>query len=229
MAQQMMATNRAAVMLVQPELALDAYLQALLATVPDDEDFAPPVDVEESLARVAEITEPVAPEVEVDVAVVVQEAEPAPQKTSPIIDGDFHALFFRLGDITIATPVLDLRRIIDFDDVTLTLLPKQPSWLLGLVDNQGEKIGVMHTAELILGREKAQRRDFDAQPYSKMIISRHGRYGFACDEVLEMVKLKAEDICWRETPQGRRPWLLGTIKERLSVLVDLAELSPIRR
>lgn len=213
----------AAVTLVQPELALDAYLQALLATVPEGEDdFDTPLAEAEPLVVVVESV------AEAEIASV----EPNPAEESAAVEGEFHALFFRIGGLTLATPVLGLKRIVDFDFATtaVTALPNQPSWLLGLVENQGETLGVMHTAELLLGQEKSMRRDFETQPYRKIIISRHGRYGFACDEVLELVKLRPEDIRWRATPRrGHRSWLMGTVSERLSVLVDLAELTPIRR
>lgn len=220
----MMMARGAAVMLVQPELALDAYLEALLATVPehDNESEAPFVGMEPAVV----VAEPMP-----EVASVIATAEPS-RTSPPGMEGEFHALFFRIGGLTLATPVLGLKRIVDFDSTAaaVTALPNQPSWLLGLVENQGEMLGVMHTAELLLGQEKSMRRDFEAQPYRKIIISRQGRYGFACDEVLEMVKLRPEDIRWRAMPQvGHRTWLMGTVSERLSVLVDLAELTPIRR
>ncbi|BBL71489.1 chemotaxis protein CheW [Methylogaea oryzae] len=216
-------------MLVQPELALDAYLEALLATVPEADvelDVDVPVLEVETLTAV---TEPVTEAVAQIAPIESVESEALAQ---PDAEGEFHALFFRIGGLTLATPVLGLKRIVDFDftAMSVTALPNQPSWLLGLVENQGETLGVMHTAELLLGQEKSMRRDFMAEPYRKIIISRQGRYGFACDEVLEMVKLRPEDVRWRANRHGdHRAWLMGTVSERLSVLVDLAELTPIRR
>lgn len=221
----MIATRTQPVMLLQHDLALHAYLEALLATVPDGDE--PETATMEAKAPpqpeiTSEITLSAAPAEPVTES-AVQEEEPAAPASE-----EFHALFFRVGDITLATPVLDLRRIVDFDPA-ITALPNQPSWLLGLLENQGEKVGIMHTAELLQGQEKIQCRDFDAQPYRKILIARQGRYGFACDEVLEMVKLRPEDVRWRNAPQDGRTWLMGTVLGRLSVLVDLAELTPIRR
>lgn len=221
----MIATRTQPVMLLQHDLALTAYLEALLATVPDDTALETQAE-----AIVAAPPQPeIVSEITVTVAAepVAETAAPAEEPAPPISE-EFHALFFRVGDITLATPVLDLRRIVDFDPA-ITALPNQPSWLLGLLENQGEKIGIMHTAELLQGQEKIQCRDFDAQPYRKILIARQGRYGFACDEVLEMVKLRPEDVRWRSAPQDSRTWLIGTVLGRLSVLVDLAALTPIRR
>lgn len=226
----MIATRSAPVTLINHELALDAYLQALLAAVPEGELEAPLAAVATvavggasaptSLASVAAKACPGPPEVSKD--------EAAALTTVRLPTNEFQALFFRIGEITLATPVLDVRRIVAYDSAT-TALPNQPSWLLGLVENQGDTIGVMHTAELMLGRENIQHRDFDTRPYRHIIISRGGRYGFACDGVLEMVKLKPEEVRWRTTPTGHRAWLMGTVAKRLCVLVDLAELTPIRR
>lgn len=222
----MRAMKHAPVTLVHHELALDAYLQALLASVPDEEE-EPLVAAAAAEPVVETLVAVKPPPVVAESAIILP--EPVVNPVPAPFQQEFHALFFRIGEITLATPVSDVRRIVEYC-ATTTALPNQPSWLLGLVENQGEKIGVMHTAELVLGRENIQRRDFGARPYRQIIITRQGRFGFACDEVLEMVKLKPEDVRWRH-PQlgGRAAWLMGTVSERLCALVDLNELTPIRR
>lgn len=221
----MIATRSAPVTLVNHDLALDAYLQALLAAVPDDDEAEPSPSPGPPLALLEPTVVVVAATAQ---PIVVEEPALEAKASSPIGDSEFHALFFRIGEIILATPAMGVRRIVDYGDTT-TALPHQPSWLLGLVENQGEKIGVMHTAELILGRESIQGRDFNERPYRQIIIAQNGRYGFACDEVLEMVKLRSEDIRWRTAQPGRRAWLMGAVSKRLCALVDLSELTPIRR
>lgn len=197
--------------IAQQELAIDAYLRALLASVP-------------------EIAASASAAVGVGAAV-----ETAPEEEGRALHlpewarSEFQTLFFKVHGIVFATPLLAVRRVNEFTGRPCAL-PGRPSWLLGLWERQGETIGILHTAELAMGRERLGARDFDAQPYRQILVSRHGRYGFACDEVLDMGKLHPADVVWRN-PESivRRPWLMGMVPQRLCALVDLERLRPLRR
>jgi purine-binding chemotaxis protein CheW len=188
----------------QEQLALDAYLQTLLASVPASVETVEQAPLEAAAAR-GEGTVHL----------------PAWMRT------EFTALFFKAHGLVLATPLLAVKRIHELNDAPCAL-PGRPSWLLGLVGKQGETVGILHTAELLMGRERLGTRDFSAQPYRKLLFSRQGRYAFACDEVLDMGKLHPTEVAWRNPASlGRRPWLVGMVPQRLCALVELERLAPL--
>jgi chemotaxis signal transduction protein len=190
---------------VRQEVALDSYLGTLLAHVPEFVETA------------AETP-----------AAVPAEAE-THDGTPAWAQSEFQTLFFKVHGIVLAAPLMAVRRVEDFSAPPRSL-PESPSWLLGLVDAEGGTVGILHTAELLLGRERLGGRDFGTQPYGHILHSRQGRYAFACDEVLDMGKLHPTDVAWRSPASlGRRPWLIGMVPGRLCALVDLERLVPLLR
>lgn len=186
----------------QQELALDAYLGALLSSVPD-------------IVETASEPPPAAP--------LAEDGVPAWARAG------FQTLFFKVHGVVLATPLLAIRRIQDLS-APPRALPGRPSWLLGLLETQGETIGILHTAELVIGRERLGGRDFAERPYRHILYSLQGRYGFACDEVLDMGKLHPAEVSWRSPASAsRRPWLAGMVPRRLCALVDLERLAPLIR
>ncbi|HLF95687.1 MAG TPA: chemotaxis protein CheW [Methylococcaceae bacterium] len=189
---------------IQQEPALNAYLDTLLARVPD---------IAEAPAEPPTVAE----------AVAVESAAGVPEWAQT----GFQALFFKVHGIVLATPLLAVRRVQELS-APPSALPESPSWLLGLLKTQGETIGILHTAELVMGVEKLGGRDFAERPYRHILHSRHGRYGFACDEVLDMGKLHPTEVAWRNAASiALRPWLVGTVPGRLCALVDLERLAPL--
>ena len=194
---------------IQQEPALDAYLSTLLARVAD---FA------EAPAESPSIVAEAAPVAQYGTAGVPEWAQT-----------EFQALFFKVHGIVLATPLLAVRRVQELA-APPSALPESPSWLLGLLKTDGETIGILHTAELVMGNERLGGRDFAERPYRHILHSRHGRYGFACDEVLDMGKLHPTEVAWRKPASiALRPWLVGTVPGRLCALVDLERLAPLMR
>jgi purine-binding chemotaxis protein CheW len=50
----------------------------------------------------------------------------------------------------------------------------------------------------------------------------------ACDEILSIGKLKPDTVRWR-TNRQTKTWLIGTVIEELTAVVDLRQLVPHRK
>lgn len=138
---------------------------------------------------------------------------------------EFQALFFRIDHLILATPLTELSRTLMFTRKP-TKIPNQPSWFLGLLPDQGKNIGILDTAQLIFGKLRGQ-RDLIARPFPCLLITGDGNWGLACDEILSVGKLSPDKVRWR-TLRTKRPWLIGTVTEELTAVIDVGQLIPRR-
>lgn len=224
--------------IVKQQLALDSYLSTLLESVPEAElpvetiEVAPAVVVEvESLplkSMAKSRLEPPAPVVETDAVVDDNPATLHPLSVMPDWTRDeFQALFFKIEHLTLAAPLTELSRTIKIDR-RIGQIPGQPSWFMGLLDDQDSRVGVLDTGQLIFGKLRGSQRDLVANPFQRILITEDKRWGLACDEILSIGKLQPEKIRWR-TSRQKRPWLIGTVIDELTVILDIQALVPHRR
>lgn len=222
--------------IVQQKLALDSYLSTLLDEVPE----AVPVD---ELPRVVprpreRPIEPVVRQVSVAEPLVQPlqnqlDAFEKPAKLHPLsvmpdwAQHEFQALFFKVEHLILATPLIDLSRTIKIDRKP-GKIPGQPSWFMGLLDENDSRIGVLDTGQLIFGKLRGSQRDLEANPFKSILITQDKRWGLACDEILSIGKLKPDKVRWR-TSRQKKPWLIGTVIEELTAIIDLQELVPHRK
>lgn len=220
--------------ILQQKLALDVYLRTLLEGVPE----AAPDETEVQHQVVAE-TKPL---VCLPQPKSSQIASPAterlavlenPVKLHPLlvipdwVQQEFHALFFKVEHLILAVPLVELSRTI-INDRKPSKIPGQPSWFMGLLEDQDSRIGVLDTGQLIFGKTRGQQRDLESNPFKRILITQDNRWGLACDEILSISKLTPEKVRWR-TGRQKRPWLVGTIIDELTVIVDLQKLVPHRK
>lgn len=235
---------------VHQELALDVYLSTLLEEIPlEDSEFdaitaeesEPPRETDAKL-----VEEPVAPVIEPQVIASVS-TEPAVKKDRQLqtvetpdrsrhqaltvmpewAQQEFQALFFRVDHLILAAPLTDLLRTINIERKP-TKIPGQPSWFMGLLDDHQNRIGVLDTGQMVLGKQRGRQRDPEENPFKSILITRDGRWGLACDEVLSISRLTPEKVRWRSGRQ-KRPWLIGTVIEELIAVIDIHELVPHRK
>jgi len=222
--------------IVQQQLALDAYLQTLLEVVPEAD--------EADLATVAPAEQRSVQTLAPDVAVQAEKAlirlpEPAlvalenPAKLQALTVmpdwalTEFQALFFKVDQLILAAPLVDLARTIRLERKP-GKIPGQPSWFLGLLDDQDSRIGVLDTGQLVFGKTRGQQRNLEERPFKCVLVTQDKKWGLACDEILSIGKLKPEKVRWR-TVRRKRPWLIGTVIEELTAIVDVKQLVPHRK
>ena len=224
---------------VDQELALDAYLSTLLDEIPDDIVPARLEEQKQVERAVNQQTTVVKEkhtvnnrEEKVVVPQVKTQEEPVkvvnPLSVMPDwARNDFQALFFKVDKLILATPLTELLRTIKIAK-SPTKIPGQPSWFMGLLDTHEQRIGVLDTGQLILGKTRGQLRNLEEQPFKCILITHDGRWGLACDEILSIGKLEPGKVRWR-TLRQKRPWLIGTVIEELTAVIDVNQLVPHRK
>ena len=140
---------------------------------------------------------------------------------------EFHALFFKVDTLILAAPLTELLRTIKIEK-SPTKIPRQPSWFMGLLDTQEQRIGVLDTGQLIFGKAKGQQRNLEKKPFKNILIIHDGKWGLACDEILSIGKVLPGKVRWR-TLRQKRPWLVGTVIEELTAIIDVSRLVPHRK
>ncbi|PKM34988.1 MAG: chemotaxis protein CheW [Gammaproteobacteria bacterium HGW-Gammaproteobacteria-10] len=222
--------------IIHQELALDSYLKTLLEEMPTEESEVIMPSVPEIKASVPKMrVESKIKEKSDTVAKMpaLVELQLVPKPTMPLAvmptwaQYEFQALFFRIGQLILATPLVELSRAIKFDK-RITKIPGQPSWFIGLLEDQERKIGILDSGQLILGKGYANKRDLIEQPFKSMLITQDGNWGLACDELLSIGKVRPEQVRWR-TNRKQRPWLIGTVIEELTAVIDVKQLTPRRK
>lgn len=231
----------------QKQAVLD-YLDALLQEIPDEEPDAEGQRAAESVdaqapsaqdlepATVTRLRDTPEPSAEPEPApfsteeTTLDEAFPAsaqePEETAAEArqaanvpewaEPDFQALIFQVGGLKLAVPLVKLHSVVPWAD-QVTPMPNQPAWCHGLFTYRGHNVRVVDTATLVLPPEKRHLDDADAP--SKILVVGDGRWALSCSRVGEVVRLTPGEVKWR-TAKGQRPWLAGTVRERLCAVMD---------
>jgi purine-binding chemotaxis protein CheW len=219
--------------ILQQQLALDAYLSTLLEEIPeagspDDQLIVKAKPIEKPVDLPVNTIEPLSQPLQNELAVFETPAKLHPLSVMPDwAQHEFQALFFKVEHLILATPLVDLSRTIKLERKP-SKIPGQPAWFMGLLDEQDSRIGVLDTGQLIFGKSRGSSRDLENNPFKSILITRDKRWGLACDEILSIGRLKPDKVRWR-TCRQKKPWLIGTIIEELTAIIDLQELVPHRR
>lgn len=220
--------------IIQQGLALDAYLRTLLDEVPEAGEW--PNIAEKHPAAKTLRTEPL---IRADTTVIVRQPETGlvetenPTKLHALAvmpewtQHEFQALFFKVDQLILATPLIDLSRTIKLERKP-TKIPGQPSWFLGLLDQHDSRIGVLDTGQLVFGKSRGSQRNLEENPFKRILITEDKKWGLACDEILSIGKLMPEKVRWR-TIRQKKPWLVGTVIDELTAIIDVKQLVPHRK
>lgn len=202
-----------------PEQTLQHYLDDLLQ------------EAAVALQETAELPAPVEPAVTVEApeqlvaepAVLIEpEAESAPAVLANEAwrEGEFEALLFDVGGLTLAVPLVSLGSIYPLDS-EITPLFGQPDWFLGLLKTPAGNLKVLDTARWVM----PERYREDLKDSLQFVISVEGfEWGMAVHNVSQSIRLTPEQVKWR-SQQGKRPWLAGTVIEHMCALLDISALA----
>lgn len=208
-------TRDAPLVMLDQQLALGAYLQALLRPAPIEAPDEPGPAV--AVVEPAPVT--VAAEAPTPVAVAVPPAAVA----SPYPDwaqGEFQCLLFRVAGLTLALPLARLNGVLPWDPAVVTEMPGHQPWFLGLREHLGHQVKLIDVANIVLPPDRyAALPPTDSGRLGKIILIDGGRWGLACDAVAEVVSLAPTDVKWRGQA-GNRPWLAGTVVRQMCALID---------
>jgi len=226
--------------LANPEQALGLYLDALLretvatpAEVPLERSLAPSQPTQSRVAVPVEAAtrESVAVPVrsrdlnlQAESVVAPASAPPIPPTrpaAAPVPKEPFQTLLFGVGGLTVAVPLVELNGILRYPE-RLAAVPGLPPWGRGVIRYRNTNVIVVDSISLFLPEHLREASRTRSSP-KYLIVLGGGRFGLACDAVDHVITLKPEEVHWRGE-RGRRPWLAGTIKERLCALLEVSAL-----
>ncbi len=209
------------------EIALDTYLSKLLDKIPDHDslDKQNKEPLLTKTVRKEKYNESALKQIstKAESGKIVNPLSVMPEWTQH----EFQALFFKVDKIVLATPLTELFKTIKIEK-NPTQIPGQPSWFMGLLDVRDRRIGVLDTGQLIYGKTRGQQRDLEKQPFKSILMTYDGNWGLACDEILSIGKIEPDKVRWR-TLRKQKPWLVGTVIEELTAVIDVNQLTPRRK
>ena len=218
--------------LVQQEIALDTYLSKLLEDIPAD-GVLDQLEEKKSQQVIKKQIEKIKSKPAVNTNRQLNSVERPLEKTvNPLAvmpewaQHEFQALFFRVDQLILATPLVELLKTIKIDKQP-TKISGQPSWFMGLLDVQELRVGILDMGQLVFGKTKGKQRDLKEKPFERILITLDGKWGLACDEVLSIGKVEPQKVRWRSM-RKKRPWLIGTMIDELTTVIDVKQLVPYR-
>lgn len=236
-------TRTAQLVMLDQQLALSAYLQALLrpaqVEVVTEAEVVPVVVAEPEnipaavpeASSVEGLAATVSDSLELEIQTETAPAS-APGLASAYPDwaqGEFQCLLFRVAGLTLALPLAKLNGVMPWDAAAVTSLPNHQPWFLGLREHLGHQVKLIDVAKVILPPERWPQACAEAEEgtdtgsYGKVILIDDGRWGLVCSEVAEVITLSNEAVKWRKregVQAGSRPWLSGTVIDRMCALID---------
>lgn len=214
--------------MLDQQLALSAYLDALLQPPPTAPTTVVVADPEPPRTTLGDAA---APESSAAVAAAAiethTEAETAADAPAPAADypewaqHDFQCLLFRVAGLTLALPLAKLNGVLRWDAAAVTSMPNHRPWFLGLREHLGHQVKLIDVAKVVLPSDRGAA---DGMGYGNIILIDDSRWGLVCSEVAEVVTLSAAAVKWRSRG-GIRPWLAGTVIDRMCALLDSAALA----
>lgn len=157
---------------------------------------------------------------EQDTEALIRNVDNAPAWAVP----DFQVLLFAVAGLKLAVPLTELNGIVEWGDEYITEMPGHAPWYLGLIQNQGKNVPVIDTLQQVVPKNRWPAEHLEQQNFKHIIMIDGGRWGLACEKVLEVITLKTDSVKWRSSRTKRR-WLLGTVIEHMCALLDSSEFA----
>lgn len=129
---------------------------------------------------------------------------------------EFQTLFFTVGGVRFAVPLVDLGSI--FECQKTTFIFGQPQWFMGMTDIRGKKINIVDTLRFV--KEDYAGRE---EPYPYIITLGTSRWAITCDVLEGNRTIQNEAVKWRQSA-GNRPWLAGIVKKEMCALLHVETL-----
>lgn len=207
---------------VEHEIALKVYIDALLLE-PEEVEVVPEiiVPVAQPVEMVTEIAAEAPPEIAVAETPLPETMHSQGEQLVPVAGEIVEYLFFKVaGFLTLAVPLARLSGIMKWNN-EITPMPGHADWFLGLISNRGHQVKVIDIAKFVIPANHKSRQAIAAErQFKHLLLVDDGKFGFACDELGQVLKLSSEKIRWRND-RSKRPWMAGTVIEQMSALLDV--------
>jgi len=180
------------------------------------------VKQQEELAAKAKISTETVKEtkLETEIKVETQPKPPVEEEVEVIPEESFQALFFEVAGLVLAVPLQELGGIHNLTEVN-SLFGK-PDWFKGVMLNREKKLNVVDSARWVMP-ERFDDQMEQSLDYKYLITLGQSEWGLAAEKLVETESIHPDAVKWR-TKQGKRPWLYGTIKEKMCALLHVSDL-----
>ncbi|HED39100.1 MAG TPA: chemotaxis protein CheW [Chromatiales bacterium] len=216
--------------LATQEKALTQYLDSLLMEIPETTFDEPVAELQTSTEDIAEVV------VEQRVADVSDTATDISQQSAAVdatrVPDDtplwgkhpFKALFFNVGETTLAAPLEKLGGILTECD-EIKVMPGNTARYLGVILHRGQTVRVINFEHLVaeLSGEPLSPAGGELLPPNRIILIEGGRIGIACRHVDEVETVVPTDVRWR-SGTTKRPWYRGIVVAKMCALLDIDAL-----
>lgn len=172
-------------------------------------------------ATKVETETPVVDDTKTDTTLAVETPAPATevvQETFP--DKPFQALFFSVAGLSLAVPLQELGGIHKLTE--LNSLFGKPAWFKGVMLSRGKKLNVVDSARWVMP-EKYNKTMEEQLNYQYLIMLGESNWGLAAESLVETESISPDAVKWRKNSH-KRPWLMGTIKEKMCALLHVSDL-----
>ena len=133
----------------------------------------------------------------------------------------FECLLFTSGGLTLAVPLVELGSIYPLEKDDLTEIFGQIDWFLGLIRTAYGNVRVIDTAQVVMPERYVATM---ADGYQYVVTLNNSDWGLGVDAVAGTTLLDPDAVRWRGQ-RSKRPWLAGTVIEKMCALLDPAQLS----
>jgi purine-binding chemotaxis protein CheW len=199
----------------EPDTALVNYLDTLLAEI---DGQAPPAVAEPAVKAIpdrADTLQESAATAATELAKTT--SDDATKRTPPAWAAtSFQVLLFVVGGVRLAVPLSELLGILPLQG-SISRLPGQPHWAIGVVRNRDEKVVVVDTRRLLMPQSPPPEQ---VPAYSHILLIGDGGRGLAVNALDGTEMLESEAVRWRSR-EHRHPWYAGIINDKLTAVVDV--------
>ncbi len=219
--------------LATQEKALTQYLDSLLMEIPEATFDEPVTELKTSAENIAEVVvEQRVTEVSDTAADIIHQSaavEAANVANDTPVWGKrpFKALFFNVGEITLAAPLEKLGGILTECD-EIKVIPGNTARYLGVILHRGQTVRVINFEHLVaeLSGEPLSSAGDALLPPNRIVLIEGGSIGIACRHVDEVETVGPTDVRWR-SGTTKRPWYCGIVVAKMCALLDIDVLLTI--
>ncbi|GGO85052.1 hypothetical protein GCM10011348_32710 [Marinobacterium nitratireducens] len=131
---------------------------------------------------------------------------------------EFNTVLVRMHGLRLAVPFDQVQAVQHLDGLSLAL-DRDHDWVLGRYESRTGPVQVVDTALRMI----PERYDPALARYREALVLSGRRWALACDELLQSLQLRADEVKWNGD-RASRPWLLGTCARERCFLVDVPAL-----
>lgn len=132
----------------------------------------------------------------------------------------FECLLFKSGGLTLAVPLVELGSIYPLEADDITGIFGQIDWFLGIMRTKYGNLRVVDTAKVVMPERYQPAM---AEGYHFVLSLNESDWGLGIDDIEGTALLDPEAVRWRGE-RGKRPWLAGTVIEKMCAVLDVAQL-----